>query len=144
MNIFRWVIGIPLALLIIIGIAMLNAHFQAGFYSNQLFRHFYLYYQALINMICFFLFVFLSSLFVPSKRKYAALIAALISILLASAGLYVSFTNRDIYGEIDMRFFLNFAGIFVGILTGIYVSYSVFKNKGWDAVEKPDNNTEVY
>jgi hypothetical protein len=142
MNRLRWIFGIPLALSIAIGILILNAEFTSAISHNELYRRSYLYYHAFVNMICFFLFVFLSSLFIPSKRKYAALIAVIISTALAGIGLYDTFTQR--YSEITLTILINYAGLFAGILTGIYISYTIFKNKGWDAVKKVDNIGEMY
>jgi hypothetical protein len=72
------------------------------------------------------------------------LITTLTSIALAGMGLYASFTDSYTYGEVTPRLLINTAGVIAGLLVGIYVSYEVFKNKGWNATKNSNTNIEVY
>ena len=144
MNTFRWIIGIPLALAVAIGVLILTTYFEPIFSQTIIYKSVYVYYHGFINMLCFFLFIFLSVWIVPSKRKYAALTTSLISMILTGLGLYAIISNRFMYGDFSMNILLSYAGIFAGILTGICIGYLVFKNKGWDTEKKTDNSVETY
>jgi len=123
---------------------MLNSYIEPVLNNQAFFTRIYIYYHAVANIICCFLFVFLSSLFVPIGRKYAMLVAVLMVFSLAVCGLYFNFTDSKTYGEITLRLLLNYLGMFVGLLIGVYVSYEVFKNKGWSPRKNIEENKEVF
>lgn len=144
MNRLRWIFGIPLAFTLIIGLIMLNSDFEETIINNRFYIRTYLYYHAFMNMLCLALLVFLSALFIPFNRKYAALIAVSISFLLQATGFYLVLTDRATYGDITVRLLLNYAGAFTGLLVGFYISYEVFKNRNWSKPKVIKEDKEVY
>jgi glucan phosphoethanolaminetransferase (alkaline phosphatase superfamily) len=135
MNLLRLILGIPLAFSISSGMVMLFANINvANNYAvhNAIFN---LTYHAIIAIICFFAFVFLSCLLIPSNKKYAALIAVVISIILNGISLYAHFNGSYNHGE-TTYILLNHSARIIGLLLGIDASYELFKNKGWNSLEK--------
>ena len=144
MNLLRWIVGIPLAFAISIGLIMLNSDYGLG--NNYLNKNVFVYllYYLSVNILCFFLAVFLSCIFIPYNKRYAALIAVVISLSFIVIGLYFKLTDSLTYGQITMQVLINQAGIVFGLLAGTYVSYEVFKNKGWRTPKNIDPQKEVY
>jgi len=124
---------------------MLNSDFEKTIINNRFYIRTYLYYHAFMNMLCLALLVFLSALFIPFNKKYAALIAVSVSFLLQVAGFYFVLTDRATYGDITVRLLLNYAGAFTGLLVGFYISYEVFKTRNWSTPKKTETgDQEVY
>jgi hypothetical protein len=144
MNRLRWIFGIPLAFAITIGLIVLNSNFEEVIGSNTFYMHIYLYYHAFMNMLCLAMLVFLSALFIPFNRKYAAVIALSISFVLEGTGFYFALTDRGTYGDITFRLLLNYAGAFAGLLAGFYISYEVFKNRSWSKPKTMEEDKAVY
>jgi hypothetical protein len=95
--------------------------------------------------IALFLFIFLSTLIVPSNRKFAALIASSISMTWAIFSLGLFLKANTSYYAVNLRFSITYAGIITGILSGFYVSYEFFKNRNWSTPKKnEEEDKEVY
>lgn len=105
---------------------------------------YYCIYHLFIMIICFSIFAFLSCYFVPAPKKYAGLIAVLISFLFIVFALYLDFTDKYFQGYIDIKFFMNYIGMMSGLSLGFYISYEKFKNKGWSASKPLAKDNEVY
>jgi hypothetical protein len=144
MNRLRWIFGIPVAFAIIFCILLLNAYVEPSFYENQLFLSISQYYHPFSNLVCCSMLVFLSCLFVPTKRKYAAIVAVLIISCLIGASFIFTVLYNKIYRLASINLLLNYAGIFAGLLVGMCVSYQVFKNRGWSKANILEEDKEDY
>jgi len=140
----RWIFGIPLAFIIIVGMLVLGTSLEVYFYGSWLYSGFEKYYHAFVMLINCALFVFLSSLFVPTKRKYAAIIAIVIISCLAGTSLILNIIYNKIYSIFTIRIILNYGAIFSGLLVGICMSYLVFKNRAWSKAKSIEDDKEVY
>src|SRR5580698_2199095 len=90
MKVLRWIFGIPLAFAITGGVLMLIA-WQGNL---ELYFHNYYVYMAITEFEIAFTFalpVFLSTLFVPSPKKYAALTGEVIITVFIAFVLYYTF-----------------------------------------------------
>jgi len=142
-NILRCILGIPIAFSILVGLAFLSSNFERTIVNNPFYRHVGLYYHAFVNLLCF-IYIFLSTLFIPSNRKYAAVIATCIGFAFVLTDMCYTFIERRVYGDITFRLLVSYAGIFAGISTGFYVSYEFFKTRNWSAPKKIKEDIEVY
>jgi hypothetical protein len=146
MNTFKWTIGFLFASLITAGIISMIAYLDPieGFVNRNLI--YYGVYHLFFQMTTFSLFTFLSCYFVPQEKKYAGLLAILITLLCLAIGLYIGFTDKkDFHNDvINIRFLINYTGVISGLLIGFYCSYELFKNKNWTTIKTQNNNIETY
>jgi len=131
-RVLRWIFGIPLAFAITVGELMLIA--RQG--SLELYFHNYYMYMAVTEFEIAFSFalpVFLSSLFAPSPKKYAALISLVIVTAFIVVVLYNIFISspQDFINSFTVNNIAAYIGVFAGGSIGFGLSYAVFKNKGW-------------
>lgn len=133
MRVLRWIFGIPLAFAITVGELMLIA-WQG---SLELYFHNYYMYMAVTEFEIAFTFalpVFLSSLFAPSPKKYAALVGVVIVTAFIIVVLYYIFITspQDFINSFTVNNIAAYIGVFAGGSIGFGLSYAVFKNKGWN------------
>jgi len=138
MKLLRWILGIPLAFGIVLGLTyiIIDSNSIAHFFGQNVKLD--LAYHFVFVCILFFLLLFLSSLFVPAPKKYGTIITAAICYLIVLGLLYYRFFVAT--DHINIVFIASFSGLFSGILIGFLVSYRVFKNRGWN---KPYSNTDI-
>jgi hypothetical protein len=134
-KILRWIFGFPLAAAISLGILFLAIQYGLrGFYSSQLFIALYIYRLAII-FFCFALWIFLTCLFIPSNKKLAGLMPMAASTLFLIIVLYMSIKNiSDLH--FNQNSIIGFSSFYIGMLMGYFMSYVVFKNKGWNRLKK--------
>ncbi len=133
MKVLRWIFGIPLAFAITVGELMLIS--RQG--SLELYFHNYYMYMAVTEFEIAFSFalpIFLSSLFAPSPKKYAALIGVVIVTAFIVVVLYYIFISspQDFFNSFTVNNIAAYIGFFAGGSIGFGISYAVFKNKGWN------------
>jgi len=138
MKIIRWIFGIPLAFVLSAGIVLAGAYGMNDDILSNSYKAFEFIDHLLITMLVGFLFVLGSCFFVPSNRKYAAFIAIIVSILVLLYGLYLSFTDKSNDYRLTTTTIIDDGGLLIGLLTGFFVSYRIFKNKGWRPSKKWD------
>jgi len=130
MNVLRWIFGIPLAVVISLGLMTLviysvDEHLRVSNYDLYTFVH------AAEIIFSFTLLVFLSCLFAPAPKKYAALFSITIMVILIGIAFYVALTNKSM-GDFTMISAASFLSSFTGLFIGLFLSYFTFKNKGWN------------
>jgi hypothetical protein len=144
MRVLRWIFGIPLAFAITGGVLMLIA-WQGNL---EVYFHNYYVYMAITEFEIAFTFalpVFLSSLFAPSPKKYAALIGVVILTAFIAFVLYYTFISspEEFLNSFTVSNIGAYVGFFAGGSIGFGVSFAVFKNKGWNrdltAPEMPED-----
>jgi len=134
MKVLRWIFGIPLAFAITVGVLMLIA-WQGNL---ELYFHNFYVYMAITEFEIAFTFalpVFLSSLFAPSPKKYAALIGVVIVTAFILLVLFYTFITspEEFLRSFTVTTIANYVGFFAGGSIGFGLSYAVFKNKGWNS-----------
>jgi len=136
MNVLRWIFGIPLAFLIAIGFLYVLVTFDTqprgyGFSFSFVF-------SVLAVIFIFGVPVFLSCLFAPSPKKYAALISvSLITVLTIALFIYLLIINPPFHSVRQAIVVVGRHMIFIaGSSAGFAASYAVFKNKGWERKPK--------
>lgn len=141
---FKWIISFLPAFLITLGLVTAFAYLDVV--NNFIDRHitYYWIYHLFMTITCFSLFAFLSCYFVPAPKKYAGLLAVIISLSFIAFGLYMNFTDKYFQGNINIKFFINYRGIASGLSIGIAISYSKFKNKGWNILKNHQQDDEIY
>ncbi len=142
MKIVRWIFGFPLATLISLGIFYLAIEFGLrGFYSSRLFAITYLYRLAVI-FFCFALWIFLTCLFSPSPRKIAGTIPIVAGTIFL--GLIIYLNARDVqYGtRFNQNTIIVFSTFYVGMIIGYFMSYLIFKDKGWHGSKRKSRAAE--
>jgi hypothetical protein len=138
MNLIRWILGFPLATVISLGTLVLSIT-----YGNIGALHIYAFafiYRIAIIMFSFAIWVFLTCLFIPSYKKYAGFLPAILSLALAGLSIYVSFTDKYSGGRIPEQLLITLSFMVVGLCIGYFVSYQLFKDKGWGRLTKPPVN----
>lgn len=145
-KILRWMFGIPLAFLIgietmlIIGDLVDFRKYFPNYYVDFGVHEFEF-------TVIFILPVFLSCLFVPRPKKYAALIAMIITTVFLGAMLYDHFiiSPREGSGSSSSFFLIGSEiAILAGSSTGFAISYFVFKKRGWNREVKELESPETY
>src|SRR5579872_7218962 len=144
MKTIRWIFGFPLAMIISLGIFGLAITF--GMTANMAFRSFYFITYLLRLVVILFSFatwVFLTCFFIPSYKKIAGFVPIVLSIALACVNLYIEFSHYS-----NMRFsqyeFTNMAFMLAGTFIGYFVSYLIFKDKGWSKHKQNPRTAESF
>ncbi len=140
MRIARWIFVFPLATLISWGIFYLAiAYGLRGVYSYEFFAASYLY-RIVIIFFCFSLWVFLTCLFSPSHRKIAGIIPMAVAtvifivVYLSSTGGYTIPANQNTI--------IAFSAFYIGMIIGYFMSYLIFKDKGWHGPKRKSRAAE--
>ncbi len=145
-KILRWMFGIPLAFLIaietmlIIGDLVNFRKYFPNYYVDFAVHEFEV-------TVIFILPVFLSCLFVPRPKKYAALIAMIITTVLLAAVLYDQYiaSPREGSGSSSSFFVIGSEiALLAGSSAGFAISYFVFKKRGWNREVKGLETPETY
>jgi hypothetical protein len=141
MKIARWIFGFPLATAISLGIFYLAiAYGMRGFYSSRLFAVTYIYRLAVI-FFSFALWIFLTCLFSPSPRKIAGIIPIAAGTIFL--GLVIYLNARDQYGaRFNQNTIMVFSTFYVGMIIGYFMSYLIFKDKGWHGAKRKSRTVE--
>jgi len=130
MNVLRWIFGIPLAVVISLGLLTLFTYSVDKYLGVSRYVLYIIVHAAGI-VFSFTLLVFLSCLFIPAAKKYAALFSIIIMAILIGIAFFVALTNKLI-GDFTIISAISFLGSFTGLLIGSFLSYIIFKNKGWN------------
>jgi hypothetical protein len=138
MNVLRWIFGIPLAFVLGFGLlyVVVTVDTRPPGYSLS----FSFAFRVLELIIILGVPVFLSCLFTPSPKKYAGLISvSIITLFTVAILVYVFIVNPPFYSVIRTVSVVSGYMMFIaGSSIGFAVSYTVFKNKGWE--RKPKNS----
>jgi hypothetical protein len=136
MKVLRWIFGIPLAFAVAFGLLYVLVTVDTdppgyGFSFSFAFRVFEI-------IIIFSVPVFLSCLFTPSPKKYAALISvSLITLAIVALFIYLFIANPPNHSaEQAVSVLGKYMILIAGPSIGFAVSYNVFKNKGWEKKSK--------
>ncbi|HZX57857.1 MAG TPA: hypothetical protein VFE54_04000 [Mucilaginibacter sp.] len=141
MKIIRWIFGFPLATVISLGIFYLAIEYGLrGFYSSRLFAVTYIYRLAVI-FFTFALWIFLTCLFSPSPRKIAGIIPIAAGTIFM--GIIIYLNARDQYGaRLNQTTLIAFSAFYVGMIIGYFMSYLIFKDKGWHGSKRKSRAAE--
>jgi hypothetical protein len=131
MKVFRWIGGFIFALLItFVLLAVFEGIARATSFFNGS-RTWFLIYHTFGMVTCYFLFVFLACYFVPVQKKYAGILAVIITVSLLTLSIYFLIVNRQLT---NLEFISDIVASMAGIQAGFYFSYRKFKNSGWGKV----------
>jgi len=141
MKTLRWIFGFPLATVISLGIFYLAiAYGMRGFYSSRLFAVTYIYRLAVI-FFSFASWVFLTCLFSPSHRKIAGMIPMAAGTIFLLIIIYLN--ARDQHGaRLNQTTLIAFSAFYVGMIIGYFMSYLIFKDKGWHGPKRKSRAAE--
>jgi hypothetical protein len=141
MKILRWILGFPLAAVISMGFFFMAVQYGLrGIYSYQ-FYFLELLFRVIVIFFCFALWIFLTCFFIPSNKKLAGIIPIAVSTILLVTALYLN--ARDGGGmHFNQNTIIAFSSFYIGMFMGYFVSYVIFKNKGWNRLKKPVKVTE--
>jgi hypothetical protein len=142
MNLARYILGIALAFILYVALVIFFVECTDSFLLRNLNYKIYLVIHSLQIISNGSLFVFLSCLFVPSPKKYAAVITLVSFFVIAILGLYVQYTEYRM--QITAMLICSYASLFLGGGIGLIFSYYRFRNKGWYPSVKKTKIDESY
>ena len=143
MNVLRWIFGIPLAFLL--GIGLLYVVVTVDTRSPGYTLSFSFAFRVLELITVLGVPVFLSCLFTPSPKKYAALISvSIITVFTVAVLIYVFIVNPPFYSAKQTVSVISGYMMFVaGSSIGFGAGYAVFKNRGWERKPKEPEPWEL-
>jgi hypothetical protein len=129
MKTMRWIFGFPLATVLSLGIIFIFVNYS--FLMEQFANRFVsIAFGYILLFFSFSLWVFLTCLFMPAYKKYMGLLP-----MLLSTGFFIFVLYKGIRGEVSFNSLRDIAipisGVYLGMLVGYFVSYFLFKDKGW-------------
>jgi cytochrome bd-type quinol oxidase subunit 2 len=127
-KILNWICGIVLAGVLTLGSANFIMHHNGNVDMNKLnwFQYWVVYLT--VPSLAFGLFVFLSCVFVPLQKKYAAILVLLLSIIFIGLGMYQHYIDD---GFLRNQYIVRYTGFIIGLAMGFILSYKVFKENNW-------------
>jgi len=136
MDALRWIFGLPLAIIFTLLFHSIWHSLLGGALYNYTTQHPHVSHIIKVTQLASTngLLVFLSCWFIPSSKKYFGLGWIL---LFFGYGLFLHFNNQVIQGYSLADFLDNFFAA-LGIFTGFYISYLLFKDTGWVSSMQPN------
>lgn len=87
-------------------------------------------------IFCFAIWVFLTCFFIPSFKKLAGMVPMAATTVLIIVVIYLN--ARDEHSiKFNQSSIFAFSSFYIGMLAGYFVSYILFKDKGWGRAKKP-------
>jgi hypothetical protein len=144
MIVFKWILGFFAALLTTFCLLGLFEVLASAVNLHGVSWSYYLIYHSFAMILSYFLFVFLACYFVPVQKKYAGILAVLITFSLIVLGLIMEFAGNVYKPDLDLKFIINIISPLIGLQAGFYISYKRFKNKSWGAPKASLVESEEY
>lgn len=129
MKILKWLLGIPIALGIIIGLItiIVDSSESKSYFSKSLALDVVCHFLAVFSL--FFLLVFLCSFIASPPKRHAGKVTLYIAYIFAISSIIVDFFV--IKNALSYILGVSYLGLFTGPLVGYLVSSKVLKNNGW-------------
>ena len=136
MDALRWIFGLPLAIILTLFFHWVWQSILGDALYNYTTQHPQLSHVIKITEVAITngLLVFLSCWFIPSSKKYIGLGWILLHF---GYGILLHFNNHVIQDTGIADFLDNFFPT-AGLLLGFYISYLLFKDKGWNSSPQPN------
>jgi hypothetical protein len=128
MKILQWILLIVVAGILTIGTAGFIMHYGGSIDLKRLTPFQYWITYLTIPSVAFALFVFLSAVFVPRKKKYAVLLVIFCSIIFISLEAHQHYSYDGFLAE---QFIIRYTGFTTGLMLSFIASYIVYKNRSW-------------
>ena len=123
-----WISGVILAGVLTLGAANLVMHHTGNVDMNNLTTFQYWVKFFAVPSLAFGLFLFLSSAFVPFKKKYAGITVLLLSLIFIALGSYQHYIDN---GILQSQYIIRYSGFIIALAIGFHFSYRVYKKNKW-------------
>ncbi|MBS1524693.1 MAG: hypothetical protein JST19_03525 [Bacteroidetes bacterium] len=137
MKVLRWIFGFPLATSIVLAIFYFGVTYADVFkiYQSSYVSYFIAWsVRMAITGFCFASWVFLTCLFIPKYKKIAGVLPMTVTIALMIYIIYNAYKAHELL--MSQRTYLLFGCMLISELTGYFVSYIIFRKKGWGRRKK--------
>jgi len=126
-NIFKWLLAIVVAGFLTLGAAGMIMHDKSIDFSKEDGSVFYGR-SVLIPAIAFCLFLFLTSVFVPFKKRNAVIFVLILSFVFVMLGARQHFLDD---GYLANKYIIRYTSFLVALATGYMFSYYKYRNNKW-------------
>lgn len=138
MNTARWIFGFPLAFVISAAILALSVVYDPStVFYNYLFSSIY---HLAVIVFSFALWVFLTCFFIPANKKYATVVPIALSFALAGYSCYGYIKEIQHGFFFPRQLIFSYSCLLIGLSAGFFISYQLFKDKGWGRTKKMEPN----
>jgi uncharacterized paraquat-inducible protein A len=124
----KWILGIIVAGVLTLWPANLIMHHTGSFDMNNLTPFQYWIKFLTVPSLAFGLFLFLSAVFVPFQKKYAAITVLLLSLIFIGLGAYQHYIDNGVLQE---QYIVRYSGFVLCLVIAFMLSYQIYKRSKW-------------